>query len=221
MDVAVTSKLNSAASADELVPTRESLLGRLRNLEDQTAWQEFFDTYWRLIYCAATKFGLPNDEAEDVVQETVIGVARAMGTFRYQPQTCSFKGWLMLITRRRVIDRLRRRQRQLGSFEPWQAGSDTATDAVLCVPDAAAERAFAGLWDEEWEKNVVEVALEQVKRKVGPEQYQIFFLRAVRKMPARDISELLSVSQAKIYVVGHRVGRLVKKEVKRLNGANG
>src|SRR6185369_14809509 len=83
---------------DELAPTRHTLLERLRDLDDHASWQEFFDTYWKLIYCAAIKFGLPHADAEDVVQETVIGVARRMETFRYEPEKCSFKGWLMHIT---------------------------------------------------------------------------------------------------------------------------
>jgi len=37
---------------DELIPTRQSLLGRLKDWEDQASWREFFDTYWRLIYLA-------------------------------------------------------------------------------------------------------------------------------------------------------------------------
>ena len=83
---------------DELAPTRQSLLERLRDLDDAAAWQEFFDTYWKLIYASAIRFGLSDDEAEEVVQETVICVARKMDTFQYQPGTCSFKGWLMHVT---------------------------------------------------------------------------------------------------------------------------
>src|SRR6266496_3881416 len=36
--------------ADDLLPTRWSLLTRLKNWDDQASWQEFFDTYWKLIY---------------------------------------------------------------------------------------------------------------------------------------------------------------------------
>ena len=30
---------------DELIPTRWSLIGRLKNWDDQVSWREFFDTY--------------------------------------------------------------------------------------------------------------------------------------------------------------------------------
>jgi DNA-directed RNA polymerase specialized sigma24 family protein len=48
----------------------------LKNSEDQASWQDFFDTYGRLIYGVAIKSGLTEAEAQDAVQETVIAVAR-------------------------------------------------------------------------------------------------------------------------------------------------
>ena len=216
MNVAGMAKIRIASGPDgELVPTRQSLLERLRNLDDHASWQEFFDTYWKLIYCAAIKYGLSDSEAEEVVQETIIGVARKMETFRYEPQTCSFKGWLMHVTQRRIIDRLRKRQTQPQSFAPLR--SDTSTGGTaLEIPDAAAEQAFEGMWTEEWEKNLMDAAMERVKRKVNPEHYQIFYLHSVKNMAAGDIAKLLGVSIAKVYVVRHRVANLIKREVKAL-----
>jgi DNA-directed RNA polymerase specialized sigma24 family protein len=75
------------------VSTRSTLLARLRDLADGAGWQEFFDTYWQLIYSVALKAGLTAAEAEDVVQETVIVVAKKMPTFRYDPSRDSFRGW--------------------------------------------------------------------------------------------------------------------------------
>src|SRR6266581_1121715 len=97
-------------SADELIPTRQSLLSRLKNSEDQASWQVFFDTYWRLIYSVAMKSGLTDAEAQDAVQETVIAVAKSIKEFQYNPKKCAFKSWLMLITRQRIIWQLRKRQ---------------------------------------------------------------------------------------------------------------
>src|SRR5262245_57647812 len=79
--------------------TRSSLLGRMRNVDDDASWRAFFETYWRLIYNVARKSGLSDDAAQDVVQETVIAVARKMPDFRYDPAKGSFKQWLLRITR--------------------------------------------------------------------------------------------------------------------------
>src|SRR5437879_13779948 len=94
---------------DEFIPTRRSLLTRLKNLDDQESWKDFFDTYARLIYSVAAKAGLTDAEAQDVVQETLIIVARKMPGFRYDPAIGSFKSWLLLITRRRIEKQLKKR----------------------------------------------------------------------------------------------------------------
>ena len=75
-----------------------------------SAWKDFFDTYWKLIYGVAIKAGLNDAEAQEVVQETIIAVAKQMEGFKYDPKMGSFKGWLLLHTRWRIADKMRRRR---------------------------------------------------------------------------------------------------------------
>src|SRR5438270_6344868 len=107
------SATGAAIAEYDSLPTRRSLLSRLRDLSDSDSWRTFFDTYWRLIYNLARKSGLSDGDAQDVVQETVIAVARKMPDFRYDPAKGSFKQWLRLITRRRIQDQFRRLYRSL------------------------------------------------------------------------------------------------------------
>jgi RNA polymerase sigma-70 factor (ECF subfamily) len=201
-------------NSDELVPTRRSLLERLRDLDDQPSWREFFDTYWKLIYAAALKAGLSDQEAEDVVQETVIGVARKMPDFHYDPAKCSFKGWLMHVTRCRIADRFRRRRPQNVPLTMPQ-GLDTTADTALNLPDPTAS-VLDDIWDDEWRKNIVDVAMEHVRRRANPEHYQIFHLHAVKGLGVRDVAKLTGASLPKVYVTYHRIANLVKAEVHRL-----
>ena len=93
---------------DDPIPTRYSLLSRLQNWDDEDSWKDFFDTYWRLIYSVAIKSGLNATEAQDVVQETVISVAKDLHKFKRDRSLGSFKGWLRNITRWRIADQLRK-----------------------------------------------------------------------------------------------------------------
>ena len=56
--------------------TRKSLIARLDNWEDQRTWDDFYKTYWKLIYAVGLKAGLRSDEAFDVVQETILSIAK-------------------------------------------------------------------------------------------------------------------------------------------------
>src|SRR5437762_6958342 len=100
-----------AVAQDPFIPTRRSLLVRLKNWDDQESWKDFFDTYWRLIYNVATKAGLSDAEAQEVVQETVIAVARKIGEFKADPAHGSLSAWLMQLTRWRIADQWRKRAR--------------------------------------------------------------------------------------------------------------
>src|SRR5438552_2662791 len=92
----------------ELIPTRQSLLSRLKDWNDQESWKTFFDTYWKLIYTTALKTGLSDAEAQDVVQETLICVSNTMPDFKYRATNRSFKSWLLQLTGWRIHDHLRR-----------------------------------------------------------------------------------------------------------------
>lgn len=89
---------------DELLPTRNSLLSRLRDWEDHERWREFFETYWRFLYSIACRCGLPNENARDVVQETVVAAAKGLREGRFvRTEGGSFKAWLQVIVRRLAL----------------------------------------------------------------------------------------------------------------------
>jgi len=96
--------------------TRKSLIARLDNWEDQKTWDEFYQTYWRLIYSVALKSGLRNEEAFDAVQETILSIAKQSKKKLYDPEQGSFKTWLMNMTRWRINDQFRKRRR----IPPWR-----------------------------------------------------------------------------------------------------
>jgi RNA polymerase sigma factor (sigma-70 family) len=213
--VVTRSQDDNANRQEELLPTRRSLLDRLRNWEDQASWREFFDSYWKFIYSMAVRSGLSDQEAEDVVQETVTSVAGKMPSFQYDPERCSFKGWLMHVTRLRIVDQLRRRQPAF-SQQPLGDHDTRQTPTVERVPDPAGAAAFDEAWDQEWERNLVDAAMERVKLRVKPEHYQIFYLSAVKGLGPREVARMLQVNVGQVYLVRHRVAKEVKREVERL-----
>src|SRR5438552_211440 len=136
-------------SAHDSLMTRRTLLCRLRHLDDQESWRTFFDRYWELLYNVAKKSGLGEPEAQDVVQETVIAVAKAMPDFRYDPARGSYKQWLLRITGRRIMDHLRRQYRQPPRAEVDLESLDEGETPAALISDPAAEQ-VAVVWEEEW-----------------------------------------------------------------------
>jgi len=215
------------SSSDGFLSTRRSLLGRLANWGDQESWQEFFSTYWRLIYSVAIKAGLSDAEAQDVVQETVLTVARKISDFKSHPDLGSFKGWLLTITRRRIADQLEKRAKFATSAhspaaavaQPLKGGIDPGDSTRTSTIEGVADPASVGIdayWEEQWQLHVVNAALERVKNQVSPKHFQMFELYVLREWPVSKVAKTLGVSTGQVYLAKHRISSLLKKERARL-----
>lgn len=199
--------------ANRFLPTRRTLLSRLRNLGDQDSWQEFFDAYWKLIYRAARKAGLSDPEAQDVVQETLLTITRRIQTFRYDPALGSFKGWLLHTTRWRVLDHIRRRERH--GTHLAEADAPTDGEALDQIPDPASAQVDA-FWEAEWQENLVAAAMQRIKRQINPVHYQAFELYVLKRWPAMKVARSLAINLAQVHIIKHRVGKMLRKEVLQL-----
>ena len=198
--------------ADEWLATRATLINRLKDWQDQTSWREFFDIYWKLIYGVARKAGLTDTEAHDVVQETMLSVAKHMPGFIYDPAIGSFKAWLLNLTRWRIKDQFRKRGKLM---DDGSNDSDTRTRAVERVVDPASEDLDA-LWTEEYEKSLLAAAVAKVKRQIDPQKHQIFDCYVNKEWPAEKVAAAFGISVDQVYLAKHRVTGLIKEEVKRL-----
>jgi RNA polymerase sigma factor (sigma-70 family) len=188
---------------DELLATRWTLIERLKNWDDQESWRQFFDTYWKLIYGVAIKSGLTHPEAQDVVQETVMSVCKSMHNFKADPAYGSFKAWLLNLTRWRITDQFRKRRPAVNTREePPTSGSESSESEAI--------------WNDEWEKHIVDAALEKVKQLSSAKHYQIFFLQAIKQIPPAKIAETLNLKVDQVYLIKHRLTKVFEESLKEL-----
>jgi len=199
---------------DEIIPTRASLIKRLKDWEDQSSWQEFFDIYWRLIYGVARKAGLTDDEAQEVVQETLMSVSKHMPKFDYDPNIGSFKGWLLTMTRWRIIGQFRKRN-PAQPDQPPSSEQEGRTRMIDKVADPAGD-VLDEMWEHEWQTNLLESATTNVKRGMDPQKYQIFDLYVNKECSPEQVASQFGVSVNLVYVTKHRVTEAIKSEVLRL-----
>jgi RNA polymerase sigma-70 factor (ECF subfamily) len=184
-----------------LLPTRASLLSRLRDVRQDGSWREFFDLYWKLIYNASRKRGLTATEAEEVVQETMINLMKEMPAFRYDPNKGSFKSWLMHITYRRIADQVRKRKNQ------------QILDENI---DVEADSDFERSWMEEWQRNLIETAVGRVRERTSPHAFQVYSLCVLQNKGVRATARILKMSVAGVYMASFKVNKLIKAEVEKI-----
>ncbi|MBA3650982.1 MAG: sigma-70 family RNA polymerase sigma factor [Chthoniobacterales bacterium] len=207
------------ATRSEFLVTRRSLVDRLGDWNDGKRWQQFFDSYWKLIHRAARKAGLTENEAQEVVQETLITVAKRIDRLAYDPKLGSFKGWLLNITRWRIADQFRKRKKAGEQNARTRRGDESRMTATIeRIADPAGFDLDAA-WEEEWRENLREAATARVKNKVSAKQYQIFDCYVLKEWPVQKVAKELRVSVAQVYLAKHRVGALLKREGTRLERA--
>ena len=185
-----------------LIPTRESLLSRLKETSAEESWREFFDTYWRLIYHNARKAGLSDEDGQEVVQETMIALTKNIADFRYNPARCSFKTWLLNLTRWKILDRLRLNEKVLKDQQNFRAQIQERIEKA---------------WDEDWRLNVTEEALRRVQDQASPRLVQAFVTHVIQGRSAAETSKLLRMSVATVYLACYRIRRLIKKEALKID----
>jgi RNA polymerase sigma factor (sigma-70 family) len=198
-------------SKKELVPTRASLMARLKDLGDQTSWKEFFDTYYRLIYATVAGRGVPSQEAEDVVAQIVEGVARRMPEFIYDPTQCSFKTWLFRIIEHRVADYFRRRGRGLPQVESSTENAmlqEEFPDPATLNPDAK--------WEQDWEENLAQAALDRVRQRANPRYLQVYIYSVLEGHSVADTARDLQTTVNHVSVARHRIDKMLREEGERL-----
>ena len=201
---------------DEFIPTRATLIDRLKNWQDQASWQDFFDTYWKLIYGLARKSGLNEEDAQDVVQETLVSVANHMPNFKYDPNLGSFKAWLRTLIRWRISDHIRKRGS--ASTVPLPGDTTEGGENPSCtkeLPDKSVQT-MDQLYEQEWQKSVLEAAIAKVKRKLDPQKYQVFDFYVNKEWAPEKVAATFKISVDQVYLAKHRVTELIKAEAKRL-----
>jgi RNA polymerase sigma factor (sigma-70 family) len=184
-----------------LIPTRESLLSRLKQTSADESWREFFETYWRLIYHNARKAGLADEDAQEVVQETMVALTKNIAEFRYNPTRCSFKTWLLNLTRWKILDRLRLNERVRKDQQNFRAQIQERIDKA---------------WEEDWRLNVTEEALRRVQEQARPRLVQAFATHIIQGRSAAETSALLRMSVPAVYLACYRIRRLIKKEALKI-----
>lgn len=195
------------------IQTRSSLLGRLREGDDVESWSEFYRVYGNLIRLFALKAGLSEGEAEEIVQETAIGVARHLPEFTYDPKVCKFKTWLFQHASWRVQDFFRRRKRIARGVV--ESGSDGVNELAEQVEDPNSKK-LTELFESEWRSHMLQIALERLTEKFTLKQIQLFELLVVQGWSASDVARVLDLSIPNVYVTKHRVSAAVQRELRRL-----
>lgn len=195
--------------AGETFATRPTIFLRLQandTAQRETSWQEFHDRYAPVIRGFVRNAGRPGAEAEDIVQDVLLGFFQAAPRFIYDPARGRFRGYL----KRCTLNALRRRRNA-------PAGHAASLDELDPAEDAETEAP----WASAWEAQLFERAVRDVATRVDAKTYEAFELYARRGVPAEEVARQLGVGVNSVHQAKTRVTKLVRELVDAMRSEEG
>ncbi|WP_197443162.1 RNA polymerase sigma factor [Lignipirellula cremea] len=177
-----------------------TLLQRIRDNESG-AWSRLERIYTPLIYlwCVGS---LSPEEIADIGQDVLISVSKKIGDFKRDPERPgSFRAWLRTITKRKVIDYVRKKKRQLAA---GQGGSD----AHQMMNEQPAPE-----FPENEETGVLYAQAIEIMRSDFPDWYIPAFVRiAIDGESPAHVAQDLGQKASAVYVAKSRVLQRLRSE---------
>jgi RNA polymerase sigma-70 factor (ECF subfamily) len=184
------------------------LIARLSDPEDAEAWNEFVQIYLPLLYRMARRKGLQHADAEELGQEVLLAVARAVHRWQPDAERGRFRDWLSRIARNMIINFLTR---------PRHRVTGTGNSEVLRMlhEHAAADGEETVLFDLEHRREVFLWAAARVREFVTPTTWQAFWQTSVEARPIAAVAQSLGMSIGSVYIARSRVMSRLREDASR------
>ncbi len=182
--------------------TSLTLLERVRGQDDE-AWRRLLHLYGPLVARWCNSSGIRGQDADDVQQEVFQAVAAGLDSFRRDREGDTFRGWLRVITRRKIVDYVRRRARQ-----PEAQGG---TDAQRQMQQIAEQELPADTEDDL--TALYHRALELVRSEFEDRTWEAFWRAAVDGQAPDLIAADMGVTPAAVRKAKSRVLHRLRQEL--------
>ncbi len=192
-------------SIDSPAPeTRQSLLARVCCSDDEGAWIDFVEIYRPVIYRTARFAGLQPADAEDVIQQVLLSVARALRQRPHDPGRAKFRTWLGRVTRNATLNNLQRTKPDRGSGD---SEIQRQLQSISKADDAE------GFMDRELQKERIRRAAEIIKPEFAADTWQAFWLTTIEGREINGVAQELGKSVGTVYAARSRIIRRLRNEV--------
>ena len=187
--------------------TSTTLLKQIAGAAEHPRWEEFVAKYRPMLEAYARE-RFPGLQADDLIQETLLGLMRALPDYVAQDdRKGAFHNFLTGVLRHKALDALR------------DAGRRSEAEALAAQEGAGAEKNAS----EEWRKTIYAVALEQLlaNPKVGARSKQIFIRLAIKGEKPQEIADSLLVGRGVVDLTKRRMTARLREIVERLKHVDG
>jgi RNA polymerase sigma factor (sigma-70 family) len=178
-----------------LTQTHASMFARLASSPSTAnpAWAEFLDRYGDLIRSFCRSHGLQTNDTEDVLQDVLLGLNKAIPGFAYDPSKGRFRGYLKTAT----LHAIYRTFRQYKALAPLE-------ERESMVASANSDANVDEKWEHAWRQYHLRRAFAQLGAEVSSRDLQAFERYALQGEDANNVAKDLSLSLDVLYQIKSR-----------------
>jgi RNA polymerase sigma-70 factor (ECF subfamily) len=181
-----------------LPETRASLILRLPDADDARAWDDFVAVYAPLVYRLARRHGLQPADSDDLVQDVLAAVAKAVETWLARDDRGPFRAWLLRIARNHAMNALTRHK-----YRP--VGTGDSNMAALLAQQPSANGEAASEFDLEYRRELFHWAAERVREEVSDRTWQAFWRSTIEEQTIAAVAKEQEMSVGSVYIARSRV----------------
>ena len=198
-------------TSEESSSTSISLIERARE-SDPEAWRRLCVVYGPLVYRWARVVGFQDSDAADLGQEVFRTVASRLESFEKDRPGSTFRGWLKSITRNKIGDHLRRREKYAQPI-----GGTTAIELWHQIPDELSDGSTSDA-PFDAEQVTLHRLLETIRLEFEQSTWQAFWLTTVEDRPTDDVADELGLTRPAVRQAKYRVLRRLRTEIGSRDG---
>ncbi len=194
----------------DIPDTRQSLLVRIRDADDQDAWEQFAAIYRPVAYRLARAHGLQDADAEELAQSVLISISKAIAEWEPVSPQVRFRHWLRRVAKNAIFNALSRRPKDQA------VGGDVAH--ISLVADTAPSPEASDEIDLEYRRQLYRRAAEIVRHRADQVTWLAFSLTMVDGLSIADAACQLQRSEGLVYAARSRIIRRLRDAVRELEG---
>ena len=185
--------------------TRLSLLKRLQNGQDETAWTEFHEIYQPVLTRMVVSAGLATCDQQDVVQEIWIAIYRGIEKYEPRSHAFAFRGWLSKIARNTAINYLSRK-----TSRQW---TESLRDIATLTDRNSTKQMLQEQWDREYQRQVLQWAALRIASRVSAATFSAFWRTVVDGEDVESVAKEMGMTAGALYVSRGRIMATLRREV--------
>ncbi|MEP3480985.1 MAG: RNA polymerase sigma factor [Fuerstiella sp.] len=195
----------------DLPDTRNSLLLEVRDLKNRQAWEEFSAIYRPVIFRLAQFKGLQTQDAEDLTQQVLINVARAINGWEPDPDKAKFRTWLRRVADNAILNALTRQR-------PDKAAGGEVSQSILAEYPTSSDD--SKLLQIEYRRAVFALVAKQIRPEFSDETWAAFWKTTVDEIDIDDVAKELGRTRGSVYAARSRVMKRLRSKVEEYDASD-